>query len=180
LSPHDHGHCKFFRKEKSTVGCPTWILFPARWSARRLMRARWFPPESPVALFRFASQGRLGRDESAEHRAVSRKTLRRAVPSFTVKVRRRPKRAITSKLDSLLSEARSSRAGFDRASHPVAAAVFAAAQADPSPGGCGIVSTGPPSLVPDESSRRALRDAASRVTATVQGQVVGDAGASAA
>ena len=58
--------------------------------------------------------------------------MRRAVPSFTVEVRRRPKRATTSKPDAQLSEARSPRAGFDRASHRVATAAFEAEKADPS------------------------------------------------
>ena len=88
--------------------------------------------------------------------------MRRAVPSFTVEVRRRPKRATASKPDAQSSEARSPHAGFDRASHRVAAAAFEAKKVDPSPLEVAWSPKGRilPSLVPDELLRRTLRDAA--------------------
>jgi hypothetical protein len=75
--------------------------------------------------------------------------LRRAVPSFTVEVRRRPKRATTSKPDAQSSEARSPHASE-------------AKKVDPSPVEVARSPKGRilPSLVPDESLRRTLRDAA--------------------
>lgn len=128
---------------------------------------RSFPPETPIAfvalsLARLPWARSLGRDESAEWQAVSRKTLRHAVPSFTVEVRRRLKRATTSKPDAQLSEARSPGAGFDRASHHVAAPAFEAKKADLSPTEVASSRKGRilPSLVPDESLRRTLQDAA--------------------
>jgi hypothetical protein len=88
--------------------------------------------------------------------------LRRAVPSFTVEVRRRPRLA-TSNPDEPLSEARSPGAGFNRASHRVATEALEAEKPDPPP----IVEAAScpkgrilPSLVPDESLRWTLRDAA--------------------
>jgi hypothetical protein len=94
--------------------------------------------------------------------------LRRAVSSFIVEVRRRPRLATTIKPDAQLSEARSPRAGFDRTSHRVAAAAFEVEKADPS---LVEVASSPkgrilPSLVPDESLRRTLRDAAPTPTAS--------------
>jgi hypothetical protein len=88
--------------------------------------------------------------------------LRRAVPSFTVEVRRRPKRATPSKPDAQSSETRSPRAGFDRASHCVAAPAFAAKNVDPLPTVAASTPKGRilPSLVPDDSLRRTLQDAA--------------------
>ena len=88
--------------------------------------------------------------------------MRHAVPSFTVEVRRRPRRPTTSKPDAQLSEARSPRAGFDRASHRVAAPAFEAEKAVPSPIEVASSPKGRilPSLVPDESLRCLRRDAA--------------------
>ena len=88
--------------------------------------------------------------------------MRRAVPLFTVEVRRRPRLATTSNPDAQSSETRFPQAGFDRASHRVAAAAFEAKKADPSPTEVASSSKGRilPSLVPDESLRRTLRDAA--------------------
>ena len=88
--------------------------------------------------------------------------MRRAVPSFTVEVRRRPRLAITSNPHVQSSETKSPQAGFDRESHRVAAAAFEARKVDPSPVD---VESSPggrilPSLVPEESLRRTLRDAA--------------------
>jgi len=88
--------------------------------------------------------------------------LRRAVPSFTVEVRRRPKRATTSNPNAQSSETRSPRAGFDRESHRPLAAAFGARKADPSPVDVASTPKGRilPSLVPDAPLRRALQDAA--------------------
>ncbi len=79
--------------------------------------------------------------------------MRRAVPSFTVEVRRRPRLATTSNPHVQSSETKSPQAGFDRESHRVAAAAFEARKVDPSPV---VVASSPrgrilPSLVPDES-----------------------------
>jgi hypothetical protein len=88
--------------------------------------------------------------------------LRRAVPSFTVEVRRRPRLAITSNPHVQLSETKSPQAGFDRESHRVAAAAFGAKKVDPSPVDAASHPRGRilPSLVADEPLRRPLRDAA--------------------
>ena len=88
--------------------------------------------------------------------------MRRAVPSFTVEVRRRPRLAITSNPHVQLSETKSPQAGFDRESHRVTTAAFAAKNTDPSPVAVGSSPRGRilPSLVPDESLRRTLRDSA--------------------
>jgi hypothetical protein len=88
--------------------------------------------------------------------------LRRAVPSFTVEVRRRPRLAITSNPHVQSSETKSPQAGFDRESHRVAAAAFEAKKTNPSPVAVASSPKGRilPSLVPDESLRRTLRDAA--------------------
>ena len=88
--------------------------------------------------------------------------MRRAVPSFTVEVRGRPKRATPSKPDAQSSETRSPRAGFDRASHCVAAPAFAAKNVDPLPTVAASTPKGRilPRLIPDDSLRRTLQDAA--------------------
>ncbi len=62
-----------------------------------------------------------------------------------------------------LSETKSPQAGFDRESHRVAAAAFEAKKVDPSP--VDVAASHPrgrilPSLVPEESLRRPLRDSA--------------------
>jgi hypothetical protein len=87
--------------------------------------------------------------------------LRRAVPSFTVEVRRRPRLA-TSNPDAQPSETKSPLAGFERESHRVAAAAFGAKKVDPSPVDVASTPQGRilPSLLPDESLRRTLRDPA--------------------
>jgi hypothetical protein len=90
-----------------------------------------------------------------------RTTLRRAVPSFTVEVQRRPRLA-TSNPDAPSFETKPPQAAFDRESHRAAAAVFGAKKMDRSP----VVAASPPggrilpSLVPEESLRRLLEDAA--------------------
>ena len=88
--------------------------------------------------------------------------MRRAVPSFTVEVRRRPRLATTSNPDAQSSETRSPRAGFDRESHRVVAPPFEAKKVDQSL--VDVAASHPrgrilPSLVPDEPLRRTLKDA---------------------
>jgi hypothetical protein len=87
--------------------------------------------------------------------------LRRAVPSFTVEVRRRPRLPTTSNPDVQSSETRPPQAAFDRASDRAAAAAFGA-NIDGSP--VDVAPTRPrgrilPSLVPDESRHHLLEDA---------------------
>ena len=88
--------------------------------------------------------------------------MRRAVSSFTVEVRRRPRLAITSNPHVQLSETKSPQAGFDRESHRVSAAAFGAKKVDPSPVDAASHPKGRilPSLVADAPLRRPLRDAA--------------------
>ena len=88
--------------------------------------------------------------------------MRRAVPSFTVEVRRRPRLATTSNPDAQSSETKPPQAGFDRESHRASAAAFGAKKMDPSPTDVASSPKGRilPSLVPDEPLRRPLRDAA--------------------
>jgi hypothetical protein len=85
--------------------------------------------------------------------------LRRAVPSFTVEVRRRPRLATTSNSDAQLSETKSPQAGFDRESHRVAAAAFEAT-ASTSPANVAAQATGRilQCLVPDEPPRGQPRE----------------------
>ncbi len=88
--------------------------------------------------------------------------MRRAVPSFTVEVRRRPRLATTSNPYAQSSETRSPQAGFDRESHRAAAAAFGARKVDQSP--VDVAASHPrgrilPSLVPDEPRHRLLQDA---------------------
>ena len=88
--------------------------------------------------------------------------MRRAVPSFIVEVRRRPRLTTTSSPDAQSLETRSPHAGFDRASHRPWAAAFEAKKVDPSPPVAASTPKGRilPSLIPDEALRRTLRDAA--------------------
>jgi hypothetical protein len=88
--------------------------------------------------------------------------LRRAVPSFTVEVRRRSRLATTLSLRAPSSETKSPQAAFDREWHRAPAVGFVAKEVDPSPV---EVASGPsgrilPSLVRDEPLWRTLRDAA--------------------
>ena len=87
--------------------------------------------------------------------------MRRALPSFTVEVRRRPRLAATSISDAQSSESRSPQAGFDRELDRALAAAFGVKNADPSPTDVASSPKGRilPSLVPDEPLRRPLRDA---------------------
>ena len=87
--------------------------------------------------------------------------MRRAVPSFIVEVRRRPRLATTSKPDVQSPETKSAPAAFDRASDRAAAAAFGA-NIDSSP--VDVAPSHPrgrilPSLVPDEQRHRLLEDA---------------------
>jgi len=87
--------------------------------------------------------------------------MRRAVPSFTVEVRRRPRLPITSNPGAESSQSKPPQAAFDRALHGAAAAAFGA-KMDRSP-----VDGAPsrprgrilPSLVPDEPRHRLREDA---------------------
>ena len=87
--------------------------------------------------------------------------MRRAVPSFTVEVRRRPRLA-TLNPNAQSSETKPPQGAFDRESHRASAAVFAAKKVDPSPTDVASSPKGRilPSLVPDEPLHRPLRDAA--------------------
>jgi hypothetical protein len=87
--------------------------------------------------------------------------LRRAVPSFTVEIRRRSRLATTLSLRAPSSETKSPRAEFDRGSHSAPAAGFVSKEADPSPVEVASAPSGRilPSLVRDEPLRLTLRDA---------------------
>ena len=87
--------------------------------------------------------------------------MRRAVPSFTVEVRRRPRLATTSNSDAQSSETKPPQGAFDRESHRAAAATFGAKKVDPSPTDVASSPRGRilPSLVADEPLRRQLRGA---------------------
>ena len=89
--------------------------------------------------------------------------MRRAVPSFTVEVRRRPRLATKSNPDAQSSENKPRQGAFDRESHRAAAAAFEAKEVDEFPVDVGA--SHPmrrilPSLIADEPSRRPLRDCA--------------------
>jgi hypothetical protein len=89
--------------------------------------------------------------------------LRRAVPSFTVEVRRRPRLATKSNPDAQSSENKPPQGAFDRESHRAAAAAFEAKEVDEFP--VDVAASHPmrrilPSLIADEPSRRPLRDSA--------------------
>jgi hypothetical protein len=99
-------------------------------------------------------------------RRQPRTMLRRAVPSFTVEVRRRPRLATTSKPDVQSPETKSAPAAFDRESDRAATAAFGA-NMDSSP--VDVAPSHPrgrilPSLVPDEPRHRLLEDAPAPAT----------------
>jgi hypothetical protein len=86
--------------------------------------------------------------------------LRRAIPSFTVEVRRRPRLTTNSNLSVQPSETKIPQAGVQRESHPVAAAAFEAEKSNQFP--VDVAALRPkgrilPSL--EEPLRRQLRDA---------------------
>ena len=88
--------------------------------------------------------------------------MRRAVPSFTVEVRRRPSLATTSNPEAQSPEIKPPQAGFDRESHRAAAAAFDAQKTDPSP--VDVAASQPtgrilPSLASNEEWHRRLEDA---------------------
>jgi hypothetical protein len=90
--------------------------------------------------------------------------LRRAVPSFTVEVRRRSRLATTSSPNVQSSETKPPQVAFDRESHRAAAGAFEAKKVDQSP--VDVAASHPKgrilqSLVPDEPLRRPLRNASS-------------------
>ena len=111
-------------------------------------------------MLHFASRncllGRISRTASLERQP--RTMLRRAIPSFTVEVQRRPRLATTSNPDVQSSETKPPQAAFDRASDRAAAAAFGAnmdsspVDVAPSPPRGRIL----PSLVPDEPRHRLL------------------------
>ena len=87
--------------------------------------------------------------------------MRRAVPSFTVEVRRRPRLATTSNQNGISSETQPSKVAFDPEPHRAAAAAFASQQMD---GSSVVAASHPrgrilPSLVPDEPWHRLLDNA---------------------
>ena len=87
--------------------------------------------------------------------------MRRAIPSFTVEVRRRPRLTTNSNLCVQPSETKIPQAGVQRESHPVAAAAFEAEKSNQFP--VDVAASRPkgrilPSLVPEEPLRRQLRD----------------------
>jgi hypothetical protein len=88
--------------------------------------------------------------------------LKRAVPSFLVEVRRRPRLPTASNPDAPSSETKPPQAALDREPHRVAAAAFVAKKADPPPFDVGSPPRGRilPSLVPEGPLRRTLQDAA--------------------
>jgi hypothetical protein len=88
--------------------------------------------------------------------------MRRAVPSFTVEVRRRPRLPIISNPGAQPSQSNPPQAAFDRASHGAAATAFGAKKMDPSP--VDVATSRPtgrilPSLFPDEPWHRLLDNA---------------------
>ena len=94
--------------------------------------------------------------------------MRRAVPSFTVEVRRRPRLPITSNPGAQPSHSNPPQAAFDRALDRAAAAAFGA-NTDSSP--VDVAPSHPrgrilPSLVPDEPRHRLLEDAPVPATAS--------------
>ena len=87
--------------------------------------------------------------------------MRRAIPSFTVEVRRRPRLATNSSLSIQPSETKIPQAGVERESHRVTAAAFEAEKSYQFP--VDVSASRPkgrilPSLVPEEPLRRQLRD----------------------
>ena len=86
----------------------------------------------------FASSFR--RDQTPPPSTVSRASLRRVVPSFTVEVRRRPRLATNSSQDLQLSDTKTRPAAFESESHRLAAVTFGAAKTPNQPSGDGAAS----------------------------------------
>ncbi len=89
--------------------------------------------------------------------------MRRAVPSFTVEVRRRPRLATNPSQELRSSETKTRPATFGSESHRLAAVTFGAAGAPNQPSGEGAASPPRgrilPSLVPERSPAAPLQDA---------------------
>src|SRR5208337_2572022 len=104
------------------------------------------------ALVRFASS--LAETNRAPANTCIEASLRRAVPSFTVEVRRRPRLATHSSQDLHLSETKTWPAAFENESHRLAARTFGAAKTPNQPSGDGAASYPKrrilPSLVPEK------------------------------
>ena len=134
----------------------------------RSTRTRWPLPGSDrphTSILTNLSAGCEPQDESAEPRALSRTTLRRIVPSFTVEVRRRPRLAAASRPKVQSLETKPPPAAFDRESRPAEAAAIGAKKAAQSP----VDASAPkgrvlPSLVADEPLSRLLRNASLSAT----------------
>ena len=86
----------------------------------------------------FASS--FGRDQTPPPTTVSRASLRRVIPSFTVEVRRRPRLATNSSQDLQLSDTKTQPAAFESESHRLAAVTFGAAKTPNQPSGDGAAS----------------------------------------
>ncbi len=103
------------------------------------------------------------RDQSSPPSTVSRTSLRRAIPSFRVEVRRRPKLATNSSQELQSSETKTWAAAFGSESHRLAAVTFGAAEAPNQPSGEGAASPPKrrilPSLVLEQSPGDPLQDA---------------------
>jgi hypothetical protein len=130
---------------------------PPSWS-------RLFPAMVAYCTWCFASRNCLRRRISRAVeglRGQPRTMLRRAIPSFTVEVRRRPRLTTTSNADVQSSQSNPLQAAFHRASDRTAAAALGA-NIDSSP--VDVAPSHPrgrilPSLVPDEPRHRRLEDA---------------------
>jgi hypothetical protein len=137
---------------------------PARLRATGVAKTRQFAPPHLVAYCLAA----LGLPRSSAAWRISpiinriEETLRRAVPSFTVEIRRRPRLATMLSPRAPSFETRSPRAEFDRESHRDPPAGLVAKEVDPSPVEVAPAPTGRilPSLVCDEPLRPPLREAA--------------------
>ena len=96
--------------------------------------------------------------------------MRRAVPSFTVEVRRRPRLATHSSQDLQLCEPKTRPAAFENESHRLAARTFGAAKTPNRPSGDGAASYPQrrilPSLVPEKPPGGQPQDAFSSAGAS--------------
>ncbi len=103
------------------------------------------------------------RDQSSPPSTVSRTSLRRAIPSFRVEVRRRPRLTTNSSQELQSSETKTWAAAFGSESHRLAAVTFGAAEAPNRPSGEGAASPPKrrilPSLVLEQSPGAPLQDA---------------------
>src|SRR5271168_2405866 len=95
------------------------------------------------------------------HGRPSRAKLKRNIPSFTVEVRRQPRRASNPSANGRLFEAASARTAFDRDAQRAADAVFEAkAPEQPLPDPAPSAPKGRilPSLVVDDAAARSFRE----------------------